>query len=74
VLRGDHPVVHWAEVDWAALRADPQALIVDVREVSEPNSTLLQAAGRLVCCGSVVSQVQGLNQHSRDLGCGSLFS
>lgn len=34
VLHGDHPVVHWDAVDWEALRADPQAVIVDVREVS----------------------------------------
>lgn len=33
VLRGDHPVVHWGELDWAALANDPSALIVDVREV-----------------------------------------
>jgi hypothetical protein len=33
VLRGDHPVVHWDTVDWESLRADPQAVIVDVREV-----------------------------------------
>lgn len=34
VLRGDHPVVHWDTVDWEAIRADVNALIVDVREVS----------------------------------------
>lgn len=34
VLRGDHPVVHWDTVDWDALRLDPKAVIVDVREVS----------------------------------------
>ena len=33
VLRGDHPVVHWDQVDWAAVAKDPGALIVDVREV-----------------------------------------
>jgi len=37
VLRGDHPMVHWDTIDWDALRADPQALIVDVREVSRSN-------------------------------------
>jgi hypothetical protein len=34
VLRGDHPLVHWDTVDWEAIRADDNALIVDVREVS----------------------------------------
>jgi hypothetical protein len=33
VLRGDHPVRHWGEVDWKQLQQDPEALIVDVREV-----------------------------------------
>lgn len=32
-LRGDHPVAHWDAVDWDAIREDPRALIVDVREV-----------------------------------------
>jgi rhodanese-related sulfurtransferase len=35
VLRGDHPLVHWDTVDWEAIRADDNALIVDVREPSE---------------------------------------
>jgi hypothetical protein len=34
VMRGDHPVEHWDSVDWPAVRSDPSALIVDVREVS----------------------------------------
>jgi hypothetical protein len=34
VMRGDHPVEHWDSVDWPAVRADPTAVIVDVREVS----------------------------------------
>eukprot|EP00775_Hariotina_reticulata_P000748 gene748-1052_t len=35
VLRGDHPVVHWDEQDWAVLGRDPRALLVDVREPAE---------------------------------------
>eukprot|EP00775_Hariotina_reticulata_P002903 gene2903-3191_t len=35
VLRGDHPVVHWDEQDWADLGRDPRALLVDVREPAE---------------------------------------
>ena len=34
VLRGDHPVRHWGDVDWQQLEKDPDAMIVDVREVS----------------------------------------
>lgn len=32
-LTGDHPVAHWDTVDWDTVRADPAAVVVDVREV-----------------------------------------
>jgi hypothetical protein len=47
VLRGDHPVVHWDAVDWEALRADPQAVIVDVREVRHAQWAAMQSQ---TCC------------------------
>lgn len=63
VLRGDHPVVHWAEVDWAALTADPQALIVDVREVSEPTDDSSALKG-CVCMVLAGLSVKGRSAHA----------
>jgi hypothetical protein len=58
VMRGDHPVEHWDSVDWPAVRADPAAVIVDVREVSAMQMPSNMAAVALGCLLKSVAMLQ----------------
>lgn len=39
VVRGDHPIAHWADHDWEAIAAGPDTAVIDVREPGELKAT-----------------------------------
>ncbi|KXZ52028.1 hypothetical protein GPECTOR_10g1051 [Gonium pectorale] len=55
VVRGMHPLAHWDELDLAAVAADPNAVLVDVREPPE-----LEKVGKVD--GAVNMPLSGLRQ------------
>lgn len=49
VVRGDHPIAHWADHEWEAIAAGPDTAVIDVREPGE-----LKAVSWLLVCNTVI--------------------
>lgn len=52
VVRGDHPIAHWADHDWEAIAAGPDTAVIDVREPGE-----LKAVSWLLVCSTVIQLI-----------------